>query len=136
MASVGALAAAVLTLPVFLAFVTGGRWLISLMYGDAYSDAYLPLVILSAGQVANALFGSVGLLLTMTGHERDVARWLTVSAACNILLATALIPFFGMVGAAGATVVSLLIWNLAFWRTAIRKVGVDGSILPLLAWLR
>lgn len=132
LACVGALASGALTLPVFLVFVFGGRWLIGLLYGAAYVDAYGPLLILGAGQMVNALFGSVGLLLNMTGYERDAARWLAVAAASNVVLGVVLVPGLGMTGAAIASVFSLLVWNLAFWRIAIRKVGVDGSVLAAL----
>lgn len=130
--SIGALASAVFTLPIFLLFAAGGRQLVEIMYGTAYVDAYGPLVILGAGQMINALFGSVGLLLNMTGYEHDAARWLTVAAACNVAVGIVLVPWFGAAGAAIASVASILIWNLAFWRIAKRKVGVDGSALSLL----
>lgn len=132
LASIGALASGALTLPVFLAFAFGGRWLIGLMYGNGYVDAYGPLLLLCAGQMFNAMFGSVGLLLNMTGYERHAARWLAVAACCNILLGLALIPRFGMMGAAVANVASLAVWNLAFWRLARRNLGVDGSVFSVL----
>jgi O-antigen/teichoic acid export membrane protein len=131
LATMGALASGALTLPVFLAFLLGGRWLINLLYGPGFAGAYGPLLLLSAGQVVNAMFGSVGLLLNMTGHERQAARWLAVSAVCNVLLGVLLVPWMGMVGAAMASVVSILVWNLSFWRIARRELDVDGSVFSL-----
>jgi O-antigen/teichoic acid export membrane protein len=132
LASVGAFASAALTFPIFLIFAMGGPWLLGWLYGPEYRSAYVPLLILGAGQMANALFGSVGQLLNMTGHERVAARWLAVAAGCNIALGVALVPWWGAIGAAVASVVSILVWNLAFWRVAMREIGVDGSVLSVL----
>jgi O-antigen/teichoic acid export membrane protein len=129
LASVGALVSGALTLPVFLAFVVIGRWLIGLLYGASYVEAYWPLLILGAGQMVNALFGFNAGLLSMTGHERSAARWLAVSAGSNILLGALAIPRWGMVGAATAQVIAQMIWNVAFWRIAKHKVGIDSGFV-------
>ena len=136
LASVGAMVSSVLVLPALLVFIFIGDWLLALVYGAEFKAAYLPLIILTVGQVINALFGSVGLLLNMTGHERAAARWLTVSVLSNIGLGVLLIPQYGVLGAAVASVASLIIWNIAFWQLAKNKLGVDGSVLPAITRLR
>jgi O-antigen/teichoic acid export membrane protein len=128
LASVGALAGVVMTLPVFLVFAIAGKWLIGLLYGSAYIGAYAPLLILAAGQMVNAFFGLNAGLMSMTGHERDAARWLTISAGSAILFSLILIPSLGMIGAALAYVFSMTVWNVAFWIIVSRKVGVDSSL--------
>jgi len=45
-----------------------GNFLISLFYGQEYLPTYLPLVILSFGQLINIGAGSVGVVLNMTGY--------------------------------------------------------------------
>lgn len=131
MASLAAIMSSALTFPILLVFFLKGRWLIDTLYGADYVNAFVPLLILASGQMIHALFGSVGLILNMTGHERDAVRWLAVSACCNIILSLLLIPVFGMQGAAIAAVASLLIWNFAFWRIAILKLNVDGSVVSV-----
>ncbi|HEY0973777.1 MAG TPA: oligosaccharide flippase family protein [Solimonas sp.] len=131
LASAGALCSGALTVPVFLVFLIGGDRIVSLLYGAEYVGARLPLMLLAAAQMVNALFGSVGLLLNMTGLERDAARWLSLSAIAQLLLGLALVPPFGMAGAAIATLVSTTLWNFAFWMTARRKLGVDGSVFAV-----
>lgn len=131
-ASGGALVSGAITLPVFLAFAFGGEWLIARLYGDAFTAAYVPLVIVAAGQVFNALFGSVGQLLNMTGHERDAARWLGVASIGQVLLGLALVPSLGMVGAAVSASCAVVAWNIAFWRLALARTGIDGSVFGLL----
>lgn len=128
LASVGALAGVALTLPVFVGFAVGGKWLIALLYGPAYTGAYAPLLILAAGQTLNACFGLNAALMSMTGHERDAVRWLTFSASSTIVLGLVLIPVFGMTGAALACCFSMAVWNVAFWRVVLKKVGIDSSL--------
>jgi O-antigen/teichoic acid export membrane protein len=70
-------------------------------------------------------------LMSMTGHERAAARWLTVSAVLTVAFGVAMVPRLGMVGAALAYVNAMLVWNVAFWWIVKRRVGVDSSILAI-----
>lgn len=128
LATAGALGSALLTVPVFIVFAAGGERLLGLLYGEAFTAAWVPLMILASGQVINAAFGSVGLLLSMTGHERDSVRWLSIAAAFNVSASLILIPAFGIIGAAVANASSVVIWNVGFRRAGLKKIGVDGTI--------
>jgi len=103
-------AATAFAVPVTAGLIFGGRWIL-LVFGRQYARGATALAILSLGQLANALAGSVGLILTMTGHERDTAKGLAAAAVINVLLNLALIPSFGIEGAAAATATSLAAWN-------------------------
>lgn len=120
-----------IALPVTAVLILWGEEILGFVFGAEYVSGYSTLVILAVGQTLNAMFGSVGLLLNMSGHERYSAIWLGVSTLANILLNIILIPHFGMVGAAFATLISICIWNIAFWRVAMKKVGVDASFLSI-----
>ncbi len=98
---------------VILFFLVFGKPLLHKLFGEDYVGSYLPLMILGVGQLFNATFGPLSILLNMTGHERDTMRCMAISAGANILLNLALIPAFGMNGAAVATAMSLLIWSIA-----------------------
>ena len=58
---------AILTIPVFIIFVVLEKWMIITFYGEDYQLAYYPLVILSVGQLFNAVVGPIALLLVITG---------------------------------------------------------------------
>lgn len=131
--ALGALASTAMTLPVLAVFLIGGSALIGFVYGHEYKDAFMPLAILVSGQTINAMFGCVGALLGMSGQERDAAKWLSVSVAVNILGALILVPFFGMSGAAIASVLAILVWNFAYWLIAKRRLGVDSSFIPAIS---
>ena len=80
---------------------------------------------LAVGQIVSAAFGPNAALLNMTHHERRVMRAMAVS----LILSLAIIPLglaaWGIVGAAVASVVSLLCWNLMLWSDARRFLAID-----------
>lgn len=125
------LAVLAFALPVFLVLILSGKWLLPFVFGQEYEPAYLPLVILCIGQLVNAGMGSVGLILDMTGLERLTAKGVAIAAIASIVLNFALIPFFGAAGAAIATSVSLVIWNVLLFVWLYRKTGIVSTIMSV-----
>lgn len=123
--TISARAILLLTLPVVLLLVVVGNFAIKAVFGAEYQTAYLPLVILALGQLANAGFGSVAMLLNMTGHERATARGLIWAATLNIVLNALLIPAFDIIGASVATALSLTAWNFLLWNATRRLLGIN-----------
>lgn len=115
-------------LPIAIVLIVLGKTVLSVVFGTSYGSGSLALTIIVVGQLVNAAFGCVALLLNMTGHERLVARGLTVAALSNVALNLLLIPMFGIEGAAVATVVTLGLWNLSLWRAAMRHIGVNSLV--------
>lgn len=130
-----ALAVLLFGLPVALVLIAGGQWLLPRLFGLGFEKAYPVLVLLSLGQLINTAFGSVGLVLNMSGLERFTALGVSIASVVNVLANLALIPGYGTVGAAIATSCSLLLWNslLAFW--LYRQTGLFcGAGLKRLIW--
>jgi O-antigen/teichoic acid export membrane protein len=73
--------------------------------------------------------GSVGYIMMMTGHERQAAFVILGATAGNILLNLMLIPPFGMEGAAVASAVTLIAWNVAMALFLWRKLRIVPSVL-------
>lgn len=111
-------------LPAALCFIFVGEPIVKWVFGVDFAAAYVPLAILAVGQLANAGFGSVGVLLNMTGHERVVSNTLWLTALLNILLNAALMPFYGMNGAAIATAITLVVWNVLLYREVRIRIGI------------
>lgn len=107
-------------------FAMVGAGLLEAVFGAGFDDAYLPLMILFVGQLANGAVGSVGYLLNMTGHERDTARGVAIAAALNVALNLLLIPPWGMHGAAAATAASMATWNFLLWRSVRVRLGINS----------
>ena len=121
----------VVTMAVAVPLAIAGHWVLGL-FGKGFAEAaYVPLLIILLGQCINATAGPVGFLMTMTRYERE-APWFTGGAALlNVLLSLALIPSFGLIGAAIATAFSTIAWNLAALVFVRRKLGVNPTILPM-----
>ena len=115
----------------FAVLAVAGEWLLGLVYGPAFTAAYLPLMILVGAQLVNAAFGLAVTLLNMAGEERASLRGLIVSALANVVLNAILIPTLGTVGAAIATGLSLVLMNILVWRLVRVHLGFDCSVLAL-----
>src|SRR5699024_11088956 len=68
-------------------------------------DRWFPW-LLAVGPLMSCFFGLAGNLLLMTGHARLLLFNAVVSSALNVALNLALIPHFGLFGAALATAIS------------------------------
>jgi len=113
--------------PASLLLIIFGEGLLSLIFGEEYGAGALALSILAIGQLVNAGAGSVGLLLNMSGHERVNASSALLATLLNIVLNLALVPRFGITGAASATAASLIIWNIVLCRAVRNRIGVDST---------
>jgi O-antigen/teichoic acid export membrane protein len=114
-------------LPVAAVFILFGKDILSLVFGTSYTAAYMPLAILCLGQVINAGMGSVGLILNMTGNERETLKGVAVATVFNVVLNIILIPRYGSVGAAAATAVSIVVWNLLLFRAVRARLGIRST---------
>lgn len=93
-------------------------------FGSDFVQAQGALVVLVAGQLANAAFGAVGALLNVTGYQNDTVRVFVLTAIANVGLNYLLIPPFGILGAAVATSSTTALWNLWLHRLVRRRLGV------------
>jgi O-antigen/teichoic acid export membrane protein len=118
---------AVTAVPLYVMLLVCGRILLQL-FGGEFLSGYWPLVVLASACLVNALCGSVGLLLIMTGYERKAAAIMGTAALLNIIMNVVLIPLYGTVGAAISTAVSMVAWNLAMLYQVIRIHHINPSI--------
>ncbi len=123
-----ALGAFMIALPVALALIIFGQPIINFAFGVEYSEiAYLPLIILVVGQLVNVFCGSVGYLLSMSGHERVTLYSQLFSLILNLGLCVALVPSLGAVGAALSIGISLVIWNLILVWMVNKYIGIRST---------
>lgn len=119
---------AAFTVPVILLLITCGYWLLSL-FGKNFVEAYPAMIILIIGQLVIALCGSVGFLLTMTGHQSDASKVIVCSGIGAVLLNLLLIPILGMIGAAVATMFVTAGRSLVLWIIVRRRLGIRPTAL-------
>ncbi len=129
---VGAWAVFVFAVFVGLGLTVAGRQLLNI-FGEEFTAAYNPMLVLIGGQLLNCLAGSVGYLLTMTGHQNQATVIFGTGAGLNILLNVLLIPAFGSTGAALATSASMIVWNIAMLWVVLKRLRLNPTILPFLS---
>ena len=103
------------------------------IFGAEYAgpDATSALGILTLGQLIHIAVGPVGLLLLMTGRERDAALSLVTGATINVILNAVFIPAWGEMGAAAATALSTSAFaSLLLW-FVVKRLHINPTILPL-----
>ena len=120
------------SLVIGLTLIVGSEILLSL-FGPGFSAARGAMTILVIGHLVNAAAGSSGFLLSMTGHQDRVAWTYGWAAVLNIILNYVLIPRFGITGAGIATAMSMMVWNIWLLAEGRRRLGLDASILSILA---
>lgn len=131
--TIAARAALTASLPVALVLSLFGQPILSGLYGHSFGSGALCLAILCGAQVINAAAGPVALILNMTGHERESAIGVAVGAIVNVVLNATLIPIWNIEGAALATGLSLVTWNVVLisflrWRTGLFSAAVGKLI--------
>lgn len=120
----------ILSLGPLLVFVFAGEYLLA-VFGPEFSEASKMLTILAFGVFFNALMGSVGLLLTMTRNVKSALQAAIISLALNLLFSAILIPAYGAIGAAWATVGAYVVGNLILGFFVYTKIGIIPTFAAL-----
>lgn len=100
-------------IPLGLVIIVFGDEIIGAMFGSEYVDgSRVPLVILVLGQWINVACGSVGLVLSMCGHEKIVLREQALALGMAGVSLPPVIVVAGVTGASVVMAVALALWNL------------------------
>jgi len=116
-----------LMLAVFMALT--GRYLL-MLFGAEFAAGEPILWILLGGLVARASIGPCEALLIMTGHERICAATLGVTLLMAIALNLVLIPYYGLAGAAWATLFAYVFESFALHAMVRRTLCVHAFLIP------
>ena len=108
-----------------LIFIAFGRQIVVTVYGDEFFASWCPLLILGLGQLVNSIFGPVANLANMYDMEDFTAISLIFSLGLCVLLHLLLIPSLGTLGAAIATSMSLVSWNVMVWAFLLKKKRIN-----------
>lgn len=98
------------------------------LFGPEFTQAWPVMFILAAGFILRAAMGPAEFLLNMLGEQKLCAAVMFMAAAVNIALNFALVPYFGLAGAAGSTALSLSASAVAFYCVARARLDIDVSI--------
>ncbi|WP_269618873.1 oligosaccharide flippase family protein [Zhongshania sp. BJYM1] len=119
----------VLALPVVGGMLIFPEKLMGIFGEEFVTGAYL-LQILAIGQFVNAVTGSVGFLLIMSGNERDMRTVTLISGSLAMVLTWGMTVAFGVLGAALATAIAVSAQNLMAVYFVKKRLGFN----TLLVW--
>jgi O-antigen/teichoic acid export membrane protein len=126
-----ALASMVATSVVAAAILLASPWIFA-AFGSEFESVRVYLYWIAAAQIANAAFGPSALLLAMTGDMRRRVQAQAVILIVQGVLTFALVPAFGVKGAAVALSIQMVAWAGINWALAKRSTGIDTSVLSAL----
>ena len=98
------------------------------LFGDEFVAGYPVLIVLLGGAAVNAMCGSVGFLLNMTGHQRDTVIVALSSLCLNLMLSLVMIPQYGILGAGMANAVSMAVWNISMLLIVRRRLEIWACV--------
>jgi O-antigen/teichoic acid export membrane protein len=122
------------TLPLALVIMVFAKPLMRI-FGAGFEAGWLVLIIGTIGQLVNCGVGSVGILLLMSGNERRLIKVQVAAAVATVALGLALVPRWGIVGAAVASAAANVLtntWNLVQVRRLLGFLPYNRSFLRLL----
>jgi len=100
-----------IALPLFLIIFIFPNYIL-MLFGNEFIVGIDSLRILSIGFLFSVISGSVIPILNMTGGAKTVKNILLISVVLNIILNQILIPVWGIKGAAVATSITTIFWNV------------------------
>jgi O-antigen/teichoic acid export membrane protein len=119
---------AVLITVILLIFVAFGPWFLS-WYGSSFTSGYSVLLLLSAAKFIHVFMGPVAYLLAMTEQEKAVSFALIISVSLTIILQIILIPIYEIEGAAWASLIGLIIFEIILAWLAYKRTGIIVSAI-------
>jgi O-antigen/teichoic acid export membrane protein len=98
------------------------------LFGPRFVEGYPVMLILVIGFLFRSSMGPAEFLLNMLGQQRLCATVLVTTALLNIALNLALVPAFGLLGAAVATSASLVAGALMSFLAVRRRLEIDVAV--------
>jgi O-antigen/teichoic acid export membrane protein len=98
------------------------------LFGPQFVSGYPVMLILVVGFLFRSSMGPAEFLLNMLGQQKLCASVLVATAVLNIVLNLAMVPAFGLIGAAIATSVSLVAGALMGCLAVSRTLGIEVAV--------
>ena len=98
------------------------------LFNPEFTAAYPAMLVLALGFLARASMGPAEFVLNMLGEQGLCALVLAASAVLDVALSFALVPAFGMMGAAAATAIALTAAAFMNYIVARRRLELEVSI--------
>lgn len=115
---------ALLAIPMTVILTLTGPFCLRLVFGPDFVMGAQALAVLAVAQCLNAVAGSPGYVLQMTGGHKTLTVLTLLTAVLNLVGNLLLVPRYGLEGAAVATGSALVLQNLVMVMLVRRRLGV------------
>ena len=120
-----------MTLPIVIFVLLGGKLILSI-FGDEFIAGYYALLFIVIAEFIHTSSGSIGNFLNMTGNQKVFRNIILIGVATNVTLNALLIPIYSYSGAAFASLISMITWNILGTFYIRYKFGYYIGYIPLL----
>lgn len=110
------------TTPVLVILVLFSKTILG-FFGDEFVLGYFALTVLCVSRFINAISGSVGYIMQMTDQQSVYQNVIIIAFFINVILNFVLIPQYGINGAAIASSIAMIFWNVTLVVIIKRKLG-------------
>ena len=108
--------------PILLVLVVFSKDILS-WFGDEFAIGYMALIYLCISRFINAVSGSVGYIMQMTDNQRTYQNVIIIAIVINVVLNIILIPKYSYTGAALASSIAMIFWNLTLVVIIKKRLG-------------
>jgi len=122
--------AGVPALLLLLVFAFGSSLILTLVYGEFYAAASWVLILLSIERILFVWAGPAGMMLLMTGHERDMMAVTLVAGLIEVIATFIGARWGGYEGAAVGFLIGSGLRSIATWNQARRVTGLRTDVNP------
>ena len=113
-----------ITIPILILIIVFAESILG-FFGTDFMVSKKTLYILMIGQFINILCGSVGYILLMTDKQNIFKNIMIFATFFNIVMNIILIPLYSINGAAIASSISLILWNVISFGYIYRKYNIS-----------
>lgn len=97
-----------LSIPAYLLYAVVCPWLVPLVFGSQFAGAVNPFFVLLPSSFGLSFYVFIGAHLSGAGHPQFLSYTMLLSTGANVVLSFLLVPSFGLVGNAWATMIASL----------------------------
>ncbi len=119
------------TTPILLILIIFSKDILG-FFGSEFTIGYLALTYLCLARFINAISGSVGYIMQMTDQQRTYQNIIIIAFLINLMLNFLLIPKYGFNGAAIASSIAMVFWNITLVIIIKIKLGFWTIYIPFI----
>jgi O-antigen/teichoic acid export membrane protein len=124
----GATIATAVTAVVALPLLVAPGPIVRIVFGPEFSDAVIPLMVLTTAFLVNAMTGLAGLTLSMAHREGVAARVQWVTVVVRVAVGTLVAAKYGLIGLSISAAVMSVLMFVVMWQRARTVVGVNTAV--------